>query len=463
MKGLKKIIKAIKKFFLGIFNFIDRVIVTPVTKFGLFLGEKTDKNAGKFEKWLNKKNTLVFISLLMALLLFFYVDNQASTVIDSAAEVLHNQTVEATYNKEAYVIEGIPETADVTLIGRTVDLYLAKQLSTGKVSVDLSNLKEGTHKVDLSYESSINSVTYKLDPSSITVNVYPKVSQTKTVTIDVINKDKLDSKLSVQSVTLDKEEVIIKGTDDEKSSHNINKVATVKALVDVGSIVDPKAGVNTVDKVKLVAYDKYGNVVDVEIVPETVTATVNIESYSGTAKLKVIPKNIDKISFGKAISSITTSVNEISIYGDQETVNKYSESYIPIEVDVAGLADNKTYTVVVPKPEGIREVSEKTITVKISIGKEESKEVDDIKIDAINLGPNLKAGAIGENSSKTTVVVKGTKEVLDAIDSTTIKATVDLSGLGEGEHTVNVKVSGEEVKANYFAKTTKIKVRITKS
>lgn len=463
MKRLKKIIKAIKKFFLGIFNFIDRVIVTPVTKFGLFLGEKTDKNAGKFEKWLNKKNTLVFISLFMALLLFFYVDNQASTVIDSAAEVLHNQTVEATYNKEAYVVEGIPETADVTLIGRTVDLYLAKQLSTGKVSVDLSNLKEGTHKVDLSYESSINSVTYKLDPSSITVNVYPKVSQTKTVTIDVINKDKLDSKLSVQSVTLDKEEVIIKGTDDEKSSHNINKVATVKALVDVGSIVDPKVGVNTVDKVKLVAYDKYGNVVDVEIVPETVTATVNIESYSGTAKLKVIPKNIDKISFGKAISSITTSVNEISIYGDQETVNKYSESYIPIEVDVAGLTDNKTYTVVVPKPEGIREVSEKTITVKISIGKEESKEVDDIKIDAINLGPNLKAGAIGENSSKTTVVVKGTKEVLDAIDSTTIKATVDLSGLGEGEHTVNVKVSGEEVKANYFAKTTKIKVRITKS
>lgn len=463
MKGLKKIIKAIKKFFLGIFNFIDRVIVTPVTKFGLFLGEKTDKNAGKFEKWLNKKNTLVFISLFMALLLFFYVDNQASTVIDSAAEVLRNQDVEATYNKEAYVVEGIPETADVTLIGRTVDLYLAKQLSTGKVTVDLSDLKEGTHKVDLNYDSPINSVTYKLDPSSITVNVYPKVSATKTITVDVINKDKLNSKLSVQSVTIDKEEVIIKGTDDDKSVHNINKVATVKALVDVGGIVDPKAGVNTLKDVKLVAYDKYGNVVDVEIVPETVTATVNIESYSGTAKLKVIPKNIDKISFGKAISSITTSVNEISIYGDQETVNKYSESYIPIEVDVAGLTDNKTYTVVVPKPEGIREVSEKTITVKISIGKEESKEVDDIKIDAINLGPNLKAGAIGENSSKTTVVVKGTKEVLDAIDSTTIKATVDLSGLGEGEHTVNVKVSGEEVKANYFAKTTKIKVRITKS
>ena len=463
MKVLKKIIKSIKKFFQCIFNFFDKIIITPVTKFGLFLEEKMDKNAGKFEKWLNKKNTLVFISLLMALLLFFYVDNQASTVIDSAAEVLRNQDVEATYNKEAYVVEGIPETADVTLIGRTVDLYLAKQLSTGKVTVDLSNLKEGTHKVDLNYESSINSVTYKLDPSSITVNIYPKVSATKNITVDVINKDKLDSKLSIQSVTVDKEEVIIKGTDDEKSIHNIDKVATVKALVDIGSIVDPKAGVNTIDKVKLVAYDKYGNVVDVEIVPETVVATVNIESYSGTAKLKVIPKNIDKIDFGKAISSITTSVNSVNIYGEQEIVSKYEESYIPVEVDVSGLSDSKSYTVVVPKPDGIREVSEKTITVKISLGKEESMEVNDIKIDAINLGPNLKAGAIGENSSKTTVIVKGTKEVLDTIDATTIKATVDLAGLGEGEHTAEVKVSGEEVKANYFAKTTKIKVRISKS
>ena len=458
MKVLKKIIRFFRNIFRGIARFIDKCIITPITKFVLFIGEKTDKQVGKFEKWLNKRNTLVFISLLMAILLFFYVDNQASTVIDSAAEVLRNQEVEATYNKEAYVVEGLPDTADVTLIGRTVDLYLAKQLSTGKVSVDLSDLKEGTHKVDLVYDSPINSVTYKLDPSSITVVVYPKVSATKTITVDVINKEKLDSKLSVQSVTVDKEEVIIKGAE-----HTLEKVATVKALVDIDNIVDPVAGVNTLKDVNLVAYDKYGNVVDVEIVPEKVTATVNIESYSGEAKLKVVPINIDKLSFGKAISSITASVDTVKIYGDQEVVSKYTESYIPIEVDVSGLSDNKSYTVVVPKPEGIREISEKTITVKVSLGKEESMEFNDIKIDAINLGPNLKAGAMGENSSKTTVIVKGTKEVLDSIDAANIKAVVDLSKLGEGEHSVPVTVTGDEVKASYYPKTTTIKVRITKS
>ena len=75
----------------------------------------------------------------------------------------------------------------------------------------------------------------------------------------------------------------------------------------------------------------------------------------------------------------------------------------------------------------------------------------------------MKAGAIGENSSKTTVIIKGTKEVLNSIDPTTIKATVDLSGLGEGEHSVSVNVTGDDVKASYFAKTSKIKVRINKS
>lgn len=457
MKVLKKIIKAIKNFFRVVARFIDKFIVTPITKFVLFIGEKTDKGTGKFERWLNKRNTLIFISLFLALIVFFYVDSKSVTLIDSSAEVLYDQKVDASYNTEAYVIEGLPDTADVTLIGRTVDLYLAKQLSTGKVSVDLSNLKEGTHEVNLNYESPINSVTYKLDPSTITVIVYPKVSATKTISIDLINKDKLDSKLSVQSVSIDKDEVIIKGAE-----HTLERVATVKALVDISNIVDPTAGVNSLKDVKLVAYDKDGSVVDVEMVPNRVSATVNIESYSGEAKIKVVPTGAG-VAFGKAISSITTNVNSVMIYGDEEFVNSYTQSYIPIEVDVTGLSENKTYTVVVPKPEGIREVSEKTITVNISLGDAITNEIQDIKIDAINLGPNLKAGAVGENSSKTAVIVTGTQSVLDTIDATSIKASVNLAGLGEGEHTVEVKVTGDEVKASYTPKTKTIKVRITKS
>ena len=53
MKTLKKIIKFFRNLFRTIGSFIDRFIVTPVTKFAMFIGEKADKGAGKFERWLN--------------------------------------------------------------------------------------------------------------------------------------------------------------------------------------------------------------------------------------------------------------------------------------------------------------------------------------------------------------------------------------------------------------------------
>ena len=96
MKTLKKIIRTIKKIIRLISAIIDKFLVTPVTKIALFIGEKADKNAGKFERWLNKRNTLVFISLILSLTLFFYVDSKSNTMVDASAEVLRNQVVEAT-------------------------------------------------------------------------------------------------------------------------------------------------------------------------------------------------------------------------------------------------------------------------------------------------------------------------------------------------------------------------------
>ena len=83
-------------------------------------------------------------------------------------------------------------------------------------------------------------------------------------------------------------------------------------------------------------------------------------------------------------------------------------------------------------------------------------------IETINLDPNYKAVAIGENSSKTSVVVKGTQNVVNSIDASMITAQVDLSGYSEGDYEVTVKAEGDDNKATYAAKTTKIKVRITK-
>lgn len=448
-KRARKIILFIK----AIIRLIDKKIITPITKFILLISDKMSRRTDKFERWLVKKNTLVFISLIISIIVFLAIDNKSISLVDSYAEVLYDQKVEAIYNTETYVVEGLPKTVDVTLIGRKVDMYLAKQLSKGYVTVDISNLEEGTHKVSLNYESNIESIDYKLDPSTVNINIYPKVSTTKTATIDTINKEILDTKLSISKVSLDKNEIIIKGAE-----HTIKEVANVRALVDIQKLVDPEAGVMTLEDVPLIAYDNNGKVVDIEMVPSKVNATINVDSPHKEVPIKVIP--VGEVQFGKAISSITSSITKVTIYGSQSVIDKIE--YLPIEVEVEKLNSNKEFNISLVSPEGVRELSEKNTKINITLGEEISKEIKNVMIETTNLDSNYRAAAIGASSIKTNVIIKGTQEVLDSIDESKIKAIVDLSGYKEGDHEVEIKVTGDDVKATYSPKTTKIKIRISK-
>ena len=440
-------------FIKAIIRLIDKKIITPITKFILLITDKLSKRTDRFERWLVKKNTLIFISLLIAIIAFFAIDNKTISLVDSYAEVLYDQKVEAIYNTETYVVEGLPETVDVRLIGRKIDMYLAKQLSNGYVTVDISNLKEGNHKVALNYESNIESVDYNIDPSTVNISIYSKVSTTKTATIDTINQEVLDTKLSISNVTIDKTEIIIKGAE-----HTIKTVANVRALVDIQKLVDPTAGFMTLEDVPLIAYDTNGKVVDVEMVPSKVTATINIASPHKEVPIKVIP--VGEVQFGKAISSISSSESKVVVYGSQNVIDKIE--YFPIELDVDGLNTNKEFNVSLVSPEGVRELSVKNTKINITLGEEIIKEIPNVMIETINLDSNYKAAAIGGASVKTTVTIKGTKEVLDSIDESKIKAIVDLSGYKEGDHEVEITVTGDDVKATYSPKTTKIKIRISK-
>ena len=325
---MKKSKKRTRKYFMllkAIFRLIDKRIVTPITKFILLITDKMGRRTDKFEKWLVKRNTLVFISLIIAITAFYGIDQRTTSLIDSYAEVLYNQKVEAIYNTETYVVEGLPESVDVTLIGAKSNINLAKQSATGTVAVDISKLKQGTHKITINYESTVKSIDYKVNPSMVNINIYPKVSTTKVASIDTINKEKLDTKLAISNVTIDNTEIIIKGAE-----HTIKKVANVRALVDISKLVDPEVGVVSLENVPIIAYDNDGKVVEVEMVPSKVTATIKIDSPHKEVPIKIIPTG--EVQFGKAISSITSTESKVTIYGEDSILSKIE--YLPVEIDV---------------------------------------------------------------------------------------------------------------------------------
>ena len=126
---MKKIVQAIKKFFYTLAKFIDKYIVVPTTKLIFLISNKYGKSGKQIENWLSATNTLLFVSLFLALSIFIMIDKKIIVFNDNSAEVLQNQPVRAIYNEESYVVEGLPETVDITLIGSKTDLYIAKQSS----------------------------------------------------------------------------------------------------------------------------------------------------------------------------------------------------------------------------------------------------------------------------------------------------------------------------------------------
>lgn len=450
---MKKVLSKIGKFFRKIGLFFDKLLIAPITRLMLKITDFFKSNAKNFDRIAGKKSTLLIVSLILAFAVFVLIDRESNVMIDQYAEILYNQPVTAVYNEELYVVEGLPDKVDITLVGQKRHIFLAKQAPSKGVSVDLTGLKPGNHKVTLKYTQRLESLDYKLDPSQVTVTIYEKVSETRSLTYDLLHQDSLDSKLSISNVELDRNEVTIKG-----AAYKLKKVATVKALVDAKKIPNKAGDINLKD-VQLVAYDTDGKIVDVEIVPKTVTAKVTVTSPSKEVPIKVVPDG--ELAFGRSIKSIEPSVSSVTLYGSSDVLDKINQLEVKINVD--GLENDKEFNVTLDKPSGVNELSTKTVKIKVTIDKTIKKEFKNISVTVENLDSSYKAQALSEDDRQVTVIVSGSESIINDIDTSSIRAYVDLKDYGVGEFDVPVKVTGNDLKLTYESKVSKVKIRITEA
>ena len=443
-----------------LYNIIDKLVIVPISRVVYYLNKKFKKNQGRLDEILNKPNFLIYLSLVLAVIMFFLIDSRVVTLVETEAEVITNVPVVVKYNEEAYVVEGAPEVVDITITGRKSDIYLARQLGEYEVVLDLSEYtaSDSAYKVNFTYSKSIDNLVYKLDPSYAQVFIKNKESSVKTLTYDLLNIDDLNSKLSVKSVTLNKNEVVVKG-----SSEALEEIATVKALIDLGKEKYDEAGTYELDNIELVAYNSNGERLNnIEIVPETTSATLVLESYSVDVPLTI--ETTGSLIPGKSIASILvdgqSSANySITIYGEKEDIDKITS--VPVTINVDGLGNNSTrnYTVKITKPVGVRDMSVDSVNITATFGEEKQKTIN--ITDNIN-HQNLASGLSVNNvtAGEISVQVKGVQSVIDQIDISQINAYVDLSGLGVGEHEVEIHIDNNNPLVTYVVSST-LKVTIT--
>ena len=174
-------VKSGKKFFKKMYKLVDALIVTPISTV-VFKIQKRFGKENSLEKLLNRPYALLFISLFFAIIVSLFVHFKMDALTNNDAEFLTNIPVKVVYNSSAYVVEGIPETVNMTLIGKKGELYLARQLGDNEVVVDLTDYQasEKSVEVKLTYNKPIKKLEYQISPEYVTVTIKEKVSAYKT-------------------------------------------------------------------------------------------------------------------------------------------------------------------------------------------------------------------------------------------------------------------------------------------
>lgn len=214
----------------------------------------------------NRKSSLI-VSFILAVIICVSVNyedlNYRFFNTDEKVLNLTNVPVNATYDTEAYVVEGLPDAVAVTLSGSPADITLYQNQYHAEVSADLRNLSTGENVVELKTSGIPSGVSATVNPSSVSVKIVKKITRDFTVTPElIIGQGQSAGEFTVSGVS--NKTVQIKATKEQ-----LDSIRLVRALADTSG----KTGSFEISA-PLVAYDSSGTPVNVTIIPETVTVSV---------------------------------------------------------------------------------------------------------------------------------------------------------------------------------------------
>lgn len=282
-----------------------------------------------------------------------------------------------------------------------------------------------TPNIPTSYVYTYELVSYT--PGEVSIKLDNIVEDQKEVSVE--SEGTLSSGYLAESPDVIPSVVTIKGASSE-----IQKVDSVKVFVDVNDVSQKFS-----KQLTPVAYDKDGNeLTSIIIEPDTIQVSFGIYKYSEISVEK--PTIEGNIPDGYEVSNIEWSPKTIEVVGDEKEISKIGA--IKPVVKLNGETDEeitKKYDVnahIAKNRVSIKSGTEKEVTVKITLEKEEEREIsinkDSIKVEGIATGKT--ANVLND----ITVKLKGKKENLENLNTNDIVAKINVSNFSDGENSANV-------------------------
>lgn len=220
----------------------------------------------------------------------------------------------------------------------------------------------------------------------------------------------------------------------------VSKISKVTATINVNGISS-----DVTDNVVPVLYDEEGNVITSDLL-ETNQVTVNIKAnILGTKSLTIQCDVTGEPADGYEYTGLEYAPQTITVKGEAQILNTMNVIRIPGEViDITGATGNVENTIDINEylPEGVSLVDDEgnQIAIKALIVQKASKIVN-LSTENINIDGLPDNYELTYNVATVPVNIRASQDEIDGFDVSSIQATIDVTDLEPGTHTVQLEIT----------------------
>ncbi len=414
-----------------------------------------EDNIFKIFKWFSTyidrfifENRYSFIVALgIAIVLYFSINFNSEDGIFTkslnSSKNLNQISVTERYNNETFEISNVPEYCDLTFSGDAVNVNSATS-KKGYCLVDLEGYTEGTHNVKLQAIGYGEGVDIKINPSNAIVTLKKKTTSQFPISYDFINADKLEDKYILSNPIFEKNKVNIRASQDV-----LDSIAFVKALIDVNGI----SGDFSKEAV-LVAYNKKGEPVNADIVPNKVNVSVSVSSPNKT--VPVVMNITGELPNNLAIDSVYMDHQTVTIYAPESELANIN--YVTVNIDASTLSKDTKMTQPISLPNNVTSSDITKLNLEIKVAEKKEKIVEAVPITLENYDNTYNVKVL-DNQTTVSVKVYGSESNISQINKEDLTVFLDLKNVGVGTSDIELqinKTSNPYVKLELLQKTLNI-------
>lgn len=396
-----------------------------------------------FEKPNNKKILYIFLSILVAVTLWIFVDEHDQRTVTKEFKdipLTYVDTYDALSERGLMLVQGegsgTSETIDLTLEG-TRRLMADLTEEDISVTVDISGIERtGTQRASrtISYSDSKFSTGVKLKKSSLP-SVYVNISEFNRRTVDVRCEviGNVAEGYSAGEVQLSQTEVELRGL-----SEDIDPVSYVKISFDIG-----KDAEETVSReLAFQYYDRNGNLIKNDNIHSTITSIQAKLPVYVTKELKLVVNYTEAPGARRSNVNWELSPGTITVSGDASTLKNVNSIQLG-EIDLLEMVSDpytsyeSSYPIIIP--DGCKNLSGVTrATLKVKFKDILTTEIYANEFTYANLPEGKTARVLTEELA---VSFFGPSEDIDSLHSNDILVVADLSDYAEASGTYTVPAS----------------------